>query len=112
MFPVIKYLQYKFNIKKIRLTREYPETGEYGGKMRLKKKVYNFALRHFIGSKTTDGFSSLIGFVNGAGQIQEQCDTFEIMVHPGTDAKEDEILNSDWRAQMPFDISYLNYDLL
>ena len=112
MLPVIKYLQYKFNIKKIRLTREYSDNAAYGFKMRSKKKVYNFALRHFIKSKTTDGFSSLVGFIKNAEQIQEECNTFEIMVHPGKDAQEDEILNSDWEAAIPFDINYLNYNLL
>ena len=83
MFPVIKYLQYKFDIKKIRLTREYPDTSVYGSKIRSKKKLYNFALRRFIRSKTTDGFSSLYGFIKNAEQIQKACNTFEIMIHPG-----------------------------
>lgn len=112
MFPVIKYLQYKFNIKKIRLTREYPEAGRYGVKIRIKKKMYNCALRHFIRSKTTDGFSSLVGFMANAEQIRTVCNTFEIMVHPGTDEQEDAILNSSWQAAMPFEISYLNYHSL
>lgn len=112
MFPVIKYLQYKFNIKKIRLTRLYPDNGAYNFKMLSKKKLYNFALRNLITSQTTDGFSSLNGFVRNPDLIQAQCNTFEIMVHPGKNENEDKILNSSWEDTMPFTINHINYHSL
>ena len=137
VFPILKKVQKLFQVRRVRITRNVyadgllKETGlspyqlgidpdlgdqDVSRALRLKKTLYNFMLRHYYSTKTTDGFSGFrlfyeLGKIHKMGQR-----TFEVVVHPANqyyDAEEAEILTGSWRNDMKFPVRLINdYDLV
>ena len=87
----------------MRLTRNVIEPPRrYSRSMRLKKALFNGALRRLLGVKTTEGFTDLRAFCAHARAHGNRFATFEAMVHPGASLEEDEFLAGDWPETLPF----------
>lgn len=113
LFPVLKYLQRKYRIRKVRITRNFHSPGkQYTGLLLKKKQLYNFALKYLFRTKTTDGFSDLPTFCAYAKRKGIPCRSFEIMVHPGESKEADDLLTSRWEADLPYRLNFINYDEL
>lgn len=84
IFPLIKRLQRKYGLKKVRLSRNIFEPGyRVSALLRFKKKLFNQALRSCYPTRTTDGFCNAVQFCGNMGKISLRQKSVEIMVHPG-----------------------------
>lgn len=135
MFPVMKRLQKRFNIRKARISRNLfadglvgkrgltafglgidPESAARDGttSLRVKKVLYNFLLRHYYRTKTTQAFSGFRLFYENAKSSKMKYPTkVEVCVHPGSDyydPSEIEILQGPWREELGFPIRLISYD--
>jgi len=112
VFPVLKQLQRLFNIRKVRLSRNYylPET-PVPITRHLAKAVWKFALKNYFKTKTTDGFTSLDVFLKKADQINiNYC--IELQAHPGNIKyqTETQMFGCEWVQKLPFPIKLISYD--
>jgi predicted glycoside hydrolase/deacetylase ChbG (UPF0249 family) len=115
LFPTLKYLQKKYKIKKVRISKNIFKPNESIFKSKLiKKHIYNFMLSKLYKTKTTSGFTDLFTFCENAKLDKIQHDTVEVMVHPGqmVDEGENELLSSPWKENLPFVIDLINYNQL
>jgi predicted glycoside hydrolase/deacetylase ChbG (UPF0249 family) len=115
LFPVVKRVQIKYGIKKIRISRNIYLPDYKNTRVHLfKKKLFNFMLRHIYSSKTTTGFCNLTEFYENAKNKLLIHESIEIMVHPGSIKFEDEnrILKPCWYKDIPIDFKLINYNQL
>lgn len=113
VFPALKYVQRKFRIGCVRITRSMPRHARrYTGLAWAKKAAYNFCLRHVVRTRTTDGFTDLRTFTDIAKRQSLPDGIYEIMVHPGADAHDDALLPTDWESALPFPVRFINYHQL
>jgi len=109
LFPVVKYLQAKFGIRKVRISWNYYANGRWPGPVLLRqKRLFNAALAG-IRTRTTDGFSDLFAFLDNARAGSVRCRSYEIMVHPGADEREDQKVLSRWEEEVPFPLEFMTY---
>mgnify|MGYP002015780986 FL=1 len=137
MFPILKRVQKKYQIRKVRISRNIysdglmsklgltafvlgtdPELGDHdvSKSLRIKKSIYNLGLRHYYRTKTCDGFSGFRLFYEYAksrpnSQPMKQR-TFEVNVHPTNPyyhAEETEILMGPWPDDLGFPIRLISY---
>jgi len=110
VFPVVKRVQRRFGIRKVRITMNiYPERLVVSRAHLLKKALWNFALRHVYRTVTTDGFTSLEVFLGVANKLGRRYHTVELMTHPGSSSyqPETDLLRSPAFAPLrPLLISY------
>lgn len=133
LFPILKRIQKKFQIRRARITRNiYADEpisqlgltthqlgldpllayGDVSKALRAKKWLYNFLLRNYYRTKTTDGFSGFRLFYEYARTHKMKHRTFEVNVHPEStyyDAGETEILRGPWREAVGFPIRLISY---
>jgi len=133
LFPVLKKVQRKYQIRKVRISRNIygdrlpkdlgvppfvmgldPDLGykDIGNVLRVKKWVYNFALKHWYSTKTTDGFSGFRLLYESARSRKLNHRTFEVNVHPESsyyDSSEEKILRSEWQEDVGFPIRLISY---
>lgn len=133
MLPILKRVQRRFGIRKVRITRNIyadgllsklgltphalgvdPELGDrdVAKSMRVKKWVYNFVLRNYVRAKTTDGFSGFRLFYESARSRRLNHHTFEVNVHPAStyyDAGEEKIIQGPWLGELRFPIRLISY---
>jgi hypothetical protein len=110
MFPVLKQLQMRFGIRKVRISWNYYADDRWPSPALLKKKrVFNAAIAAFYRTRTTDGFADLFAFLDNARAGTVRCDTFEIMVHPGAEEREDQTTMSRWEDALPFPVTFMTY---
>lgn len=110
LFPVIKYLQAKSNIRRARISwNVYDEARRPSPVLFTKKRLYNSALRNFVRTATVRGFSDLPAFIENAKSGRLSHGTYEIMVHPGTSNEEDALLTSAWKSHLSCSIQMINY---
>jgi predicted glycoside hydrolase/deacetylase ChbG (UPF0249 family) len=110
IFPVIKGVQRRYGLRKIRISRNiYTGQTPCSPALRAKKLLYNWALR--ADSETTEGFTDLTSFFEVASNHTIRQRTIEIMVHPGEPRCEREtaLLSSPWEETLPFEIQHVNY---
>jgi predicted glycoside hydrolase/deacetylase ChbG (UPF0249 family) len=116
LFFVLKNIQKKYMIRKVRITRNiYAPHYKVSNALLTKKKLYNFMLRNFYFTKTTDGFGDFTSFYQNALLNNLKYDSVEVMVHPGGELffkKESELLQSDWKKEIPFNLELINYNQL
>jgi chitin disaccharide deacetylase len=104
LFPVLKSLQREFEIRKVRSTINLlPEGGRMGALRRLKKGLFNFALRNVYATSSPRGLGNFRDFhALLSAQRAPRLESLELMVHPGTGTPhyEQEVaqLKSGWRA--------------
>jgi len=108
VFPVLKALQKRYRIRKVRLSKNLYAPGEScPPALQWKKWAFNWAIRRIYRTETTDRFTELLSFCRLGHSIA--CRSVELMVHPGASysAEETAILNSDWlESQAGHLISY------
>ena len=116
IFPLLKKLQKKFQIRRVRLSRNvYALNERVATSLRIKKAVYNFALRNYYPTVTTQGFSDFNTFYTRGTARNMKHRSFEVMVHPGNrHYGEDEIglLHSPWREALRFPVRLISYNEL
>jgi len=111
LFPVLKKVQRRFGIRKVRITTNVFEPGRIPLlRRRVLKALWNCALRSWYRTQTVDGFCSLETFeraaFNGNG-----LGTIELMVHPGGAGfvAENQLLESNWMQWVPGGADLINY---
>ena len=114
IFPILKRIQKKYGLRKVRISKNiYPYDYKVPKKRLLKKRVYNFILRHYYQTKTTSGFTNFITFYeNGKLKKLGRHKTIEVVIHPGgAGSYEDEttLLKSSWQGLLPFTIDLISY---
>ena len=83
--------------------------------LRLKKSAYNWALRNYYPTKTSEGFSGFRLFYEYAKKRPMNHRTFEVNVHPANpyyDAEEERILAAPWESDLNFPIQLISYNQL
>ncbi|MFH1131689.1 MAG: ChbG/HpnK family deacetylase [Pseudomonadota bacterium] len=114
LWPVLKWLQYRHAIKRVRISRNlYPTQSPRSRELMAKKALWNFALRKILNTQTTNYFGDLFSFVDQKEGFQPAT-TVEIMVHPGNShyAEETALLHTNWWQKLPFEITPITYDQL
>ena len=115
MFPVLKAVQRRYNIRKVRITQNLYAPGHRIGIRRyLQKTAYNWALRNFYRTTTTDGFTDLRTFCKLLKAQPLSLQTVELMVHPGPAAYEQEtaLLASAWSDELRCPVQKISYHQL
>lgn len=113
LFPVIKKLQRKYDLKRVRLSRNiYGSYETPAATMRLKKMVFNFMLRNYRRTKTTEAFTDLKAFCEVGRSERLKYRSVELMVHPGLRDYDDgtDLLTGHWRQNLSFPVRLINYD--
>jgi chitin disaccharide deacetylase len=111
----LKQLQKKYNISKIRISKNiYSSTHPIRSKtLFYKKKLYNYSVKKFYRTKTTHGFTDLITFMHASRIHKIPYKSVELMVHPGNPKQYfiDEIglLHTAWFNDMPIKVNFINY---
>jgi predicted glycoside hydrolase/deacetylase ChbG (UPF0249 family) len=114
MFPVLKYIQAKYGIRKVRSTRNVYHSGAKLSSISLwAKRVYRFSLRNFYSTRTTDAFMDFCTFYERVVVEKQTWPSVEVMVHPGS-GRDDEnrLLYSNWRCLLADKINLINYKSL
>jgi predicted glycoside hydrolase/deacetylase ChbG (UPF0249 family) len=110
MFPVLKRLQMRFGIRRVRISWNYYANGRWPSPALLRKKrAFNAAIAHLYRTRTTEGFADLFAFLDNARARTVTCETFEIMVHPGADEREDQATMSRWEDDLPYPLTFMSY---
>jgi len=115
VFPALKAVQKHFKIRKVRITKNiYSIDQPCAPGLAMKKLGYNFALRRFYRTMTTEGFAELQTYCKEAHVHSLSHRTIELMVHPGAPLNEAEtqLLYSDWEQELGFPITKINYNQL
>lgn len=113
VFPILKKIQKRFNIRKVRISRNiYGLEGTVPLALKLKKAVYNAALRHYYRTTTTQGFGDFKSFHANAqpGKLKQK--RVEVMVHPGSEIYGDgeiELLKGPWRDSLDFQVRLISW---
>jgi len=112
LLGVVKRLQKRFGIRKVRLTMNiYPPDLPVSRKLLAAKWLWNFGMRRWYRTITTEGFTGFQGFCATRAQQLMRYRSVELMVHPGAEifAKETAMLEEDWRGLMEFGVELVNY---
>ena len=115
IFPILKRVQRKFNIGRVRISKNlYSPRESVSNQLRIKKSAYNFLLRNYIKTSTTAGFADLCTFYECATSSVLKHKNIEVMVHPGLIAyegnqEETELLRSPWESELRFPVELINY---
>ena len=113
VFPALKQVQAITQIQKIRLTRNvFPKDTPLSLSKKILKEIFNFTLKYYRFTVTTDGFTSLENFVQVADSLLGQFSSMELMVHPGdvNVKNETELLATEWWNEIPFPIEFISYN--
>ena len=113
IFPVLKRIQKRFQIRKVRITKNvYGVRDKAPTALRIKKSLYNFLLKTYYRTKTTQGFTDFRLFCEYALTKEIHHKTCELMIHPGNqcyDQTEVELLRGPWRDSLGFPVRLINY---
>jgi predicted glycoside hydrolase/deacetylase ChbG (UPF0249 family) len=112
-FGVLKRLQTRFRIRKVRISKNIhaPHSVLRSPILRYQKVLWNFALRSFYRTKTTAGFTDFLTFVEVVRHHGFPYPSLEIMVHPGNpNYAEETALLLSWEPQeLPFPVRLISY---
>ena len=115
LFPVLKALQRRFGIRRVRSTINLLPPGQRLSPIRwFKKRLFCHALRWHYRTASPEGLGEFRDFYAGleSGQLPRFRE-LELIVHPGTTAPtymhEVALLRSDWRRRLPSGIAFGNY---
>jgi len=113
IFPVLKKVQKRFDIRKVRLSRNIYGSHEKVLKgLRAKKAIYNFFLKYYYRTTTTQGFTDFKTFCEYGTSRKAKYRVVEVMVHPGAHNSEEEttLLNGPWREALEFPVHLISYN--
>jgi predicted glycoside hydrolase/deacetylase ChbG (UPF0249 family) len=111
VFPVLKAVQRRYGVRKVRLSKNVYSTSQHHPlSLKLKKQVYNRALRRVWRTTTTDAFTEFLTFTE-LDPSSLRCRSIELMVHPGapTAGLEAGLLASDWIESHPTGLTLISY---
>lgn len=115
LFPVLKRLERRFGIWKVRSTLNLLPAGERMTALRsFKKWCFGVALRHYYATASPDGLGHFRDFHAAlrAGRFP-RFRSLELMVHPGTSNprynEEVALLRSGWQGFLPPDVKLGSY---
>jgi predicted glycoside hydrolase/deacetylase ChbG (UPF0249 family) len=107
LFPVLKSLQRRFGVRKVRSTINLLPPGQkLSGLRSLKKGLFRLGLRHYYATKSPEGLGDFCDFYTAfrSGNMP-RFQSLELMVHPGTTnpgyIAEVDCLRSDWLGSLP-----------
>ena len=116
LFLILKKVQKKFGIRKVRLSKNI-----YSNRMpintrqlKYKKQLWNCALKAYYITKTTSGFTDFSTFYEVAKSGDFYHQSVEAMTHPGSskDKEETAMLQTSWIEEMPFNVDLIDYTKL
>jgi len=111
LLPVIKALQRRYRIRKVRISKNiYTPEQPVSPALARKKMAYNWALRNFYATRTTEGFTELLSY-RAELERGHHCRSIELMAHPGASyaAEEVALLQSDWLNSSGLHAGLINY---
>ena len=113
LFPVIKRLQHEYRIRIIRI-KENLEPSRLRLKTKVKRFVYNWAMRQFSGSATVDAASELSTFIEVASRQNPTYRVVEASVHPGNPyyPHDKDLVLSPWEKQLGFPVRLASFHQL
>ena len=113
VFPELKRIQKRFQIRKVRISRNiYGVDEQVSRALKLKKSAFNWLLRRYFRTKTTQGFSDFLLFHQNAMSGRMEHRTFEAMVHPGNtyySEEEVKLLTGSWRDTLDIPVELISY---
>lgn len=113
MFPVLKKLQRKFQIRRVRARGIFGEQANTKLSRRLLTQVYNFGLRNYYRSATAQVFLNFETFHDRLLRNDLNYKTVEAMVHPGSltfnHPEEIAMLKGPWRDESPRPLRLIDY---
>ncbi len=113
LFRVVKRLQKRFGIRKARLSMNiYPPSIPVTRKLLAMKWAWNLALRRWHRTQTTDAFSGFAGFCEAAAVRELNCQSVELMAHPGGELFDSEtrlLDDASWQERLGFPLSLISY---
>lgn len=115
LFGVLKRVQRRFGIRKVRLTQNVIGSCEsIPASKSASKALWNFMLRHFYCTKTTDGFTSFSTFYERLQSGLNWQGSIELMCHPGHKhfQAETELLRGPWKEQLGRNVQLISYNEL
>jgi predicted glycoside hydrolase/deacetylase ChbG (UPF0249 family) len=115
LFGVLKRIQRKFRIRKVRLTPNVFRPSESRSlRLRASKLAWNFALRHCVPTITTDEFGSFLAFYERLQAGLYSKGSIELMCHPGRKKfeVETELLRGNWKETLAKDAQLISYNEL
>ena len=112
LFPVLKYVQARCGIRRVRTARNVykPDARAPLAKL-LAKRAFQFSLRHLYATRTTHVFMDFLTFHERAVVGRQTWPSAEVMVHPGSpaDGEEDRLMRSDWPERLRGSIQLITY---
>ena len=115
VFPVLKYVQAKYGIRKVRSTRNVFRAGMYPSPATVwGKRAYQFSLANLYATKTTHAFMDFSTFYEQAVLGRKEWPSVEVMVHPGSReaVEENTLLTSDWKGLLLGKLRAISYNEL
>ncbi len=112
VFPVLKEVQRRYRIRKVRLAKNFYSSGRPCPVSLLwKKRAYNWALKSMYATHTTDAFTEFLTYYHSEPARKQSVGRIELMVHPGAAdaAEETAILQRDWPACMGLAVRLISY---
>lgn len=112
VFPVLKYVQVKYKIRRVRSTRNIYRVGGAPSRVTLwAKRVFQLALTQLYRTRTTDAFMDFSSFYERAVVGKQAWPFVEVMVHPGSsvDSEENRLLYSDWQGLLGGSVRLISY---
>jgi predicted glycoside hydrolase/deacetylase ChbG (UPF0249 family) len=96
VFPVLKFIQHKYGIRKVRIARNIYQGEKRPSVFKLwTKNLYNCSLRNFYATRTTCVFADFPTFYERVIVEGKRWPSLEVMVHPGS-SEDDRFLGSNW----------------
>ncbi len=115
LFPVVKMLQIKFGIRRIRISKNLFAENECSNFLCFKKNVFNFSLKKIYKSYTTDLFSSFETFFSVGVKENLPGKSIELMVHMRMNEEgwsDYKMLQSNWQDELLFPVTLVSYSRL
>jgi len=113
LFGTLRRLVLRYRIKKVRksLNWYYLPQKRPSKALLLRKQLWNAALRHMCGVRTTDYFTSFVWFMRNVADGDDRAGTVELMTHPGQpDLREEaEMLQPGWTREVPGAVELISY---
>jgi chitin disaccharide deacetylase len=112
LFPVLKYVQARCGIRKVRIARNVYKADVLASRAKvLAKQVFQFSLRHLYATRTTHVFMDFLTFHERAVIERQTWPSVEVMVHPGglANNEEERLVRSDWLERLRGSIQLISY---
>ena len=103
LFPVLKALQRRYGIRRVRLSKTfYAPDRPCPPALLWRKRAFNAALRSIYATRTTDDFTEFLTYCRADEKRRPLTGTIELMVHPGAPSAGEEtaMLESDWMRRI------------